>query len=673
MKGLYYFLHNSDYLDENIDVFLDGIIYVRFDMNNLNSRRSRLMNERSELIQGLKKISKKESIKKMFNYFIANDRDIHDLFMGNHNITFIADNTAKLYEENQDIFDISLEFVLKLLKGHHKKEAKQFATFFEKTDTQFLAFQKIMTKDSHYREELLSDLATQQCIDYVLKKYDRNEFTEEGVWRLLQTLRWQNREMFDLFYKALNEKYDGEFILAPQPDWEKIRQEKSQKEFDLLFDKNKFIAEIKLIYEKECKYSFTAKELLDSKKDYFSEEPYSDLAIRTLRNLTGKNSIKFNDAVEKINKSDWDWFAISHVYEKLNSNTELIVSDAQKEWIANWCLSREKQVDFKTAITKTAINRHSVRWDAIYLWYFYRKYEMEYSKATLLDLLSFDNDREGIEYLEKALSKNDITERILENLNEGIEINDVLKNHLEYCSKYNNKEVLPFALTQIKNEKADNEIRRISLETVLNVNNNIAELEGAIKNINDSFKWEVVEKLINRKSEQIYDYLRGLFQKDDLEDKIKACEYLISIQDADALTYYVGWVKEQNKFDSQMYNSSNLPKLKTDKAIPHLIELLEVTYQNTFQQPDHFDRLDRLILDAFKSISLESQENYITVKQAIERFITKNIDIYENVNWLYSFLNQLEQQYYVNLTQNITIDNVLKKLELMEGSVSRLD
>ena len=74
--GLYYLLHNSDYLDENIDVFLEVLRYVRFDLSYMSNRRSRLTNERIELIEGLKKAASKVSIRKVLNYFIANSHDI---------------------------------------------------------------------------------------------------------------------------------------------------------------------------------------------------------------------------------------------------------------------------------------------------------------------------------------------------------------------------------------------------------------------------------------------------------------------------------------------------------------------------------------------------------------------------------------------------------------------
>jgi len=93
--GLYYFLHNSEYLDDYIDVFTDGIKFVRFYASDFNNRRSRLGNESLELKRGIKKAVSPKSIVKIIKYFINNCRAISDLFMGNHDITFLVTNAAK--------------------------------------------------------------------------------------------------------------------------------------------------------------------------------------------------------------------------------------------------------------------------------------------------------------------------------------------------------------------------------------------------------------------------------------------------------------------------------------------------------------------------------------------------------------------------------------------------
>ena len=100
-------------------------------------------------------------------------------------------------------------------------------------------------------------MADNKCLEYYMEQYKRGKMCEEDVWRLFHTLRWRNKDMFDYFYLSLNEKYPGKFKIDPQPDWEQIRNERSQKDFELLFSKNSFIKEIEFIFDQEHRESLT--------------------------------------------------------------------------------------------------------------------------------------------------------------------------------------------------------------------------------------------------------------------------------------------------------------------------------------------------------------------------------------------------------------------------------
>jgi len=363
------------------------------------------------------------------------------------------------------------------------------------------------------------------------------------------------------------------------------------------------------------------------------------------------------------NNWDWDWFCIREIYEKMQMHEELELPQDQQKWIAEWCRSNLGKVDFKTAIQKTDERNFSIRWNAIYIWYFFRKFNLEYPKYILLDMLSFDYDRGGIEYLENHIEETDMTSRILDNIKEGIIVDDVLKNHIEYCKRHRVRDVIKYALKEMINPGRDDEIRRISLETICELSENLSELEDVLPNIKDKFKWQVVEKLLKTNSRRVYGFLENLFKISDGEDKIMASEYLIKSQNLAALRFYVDYIKGERKFSRSLFNSSPLTSLKKSDAIPFLLELLELNYQEDFEQPDEFDRLDRLVLNSLTVIALESEQNYLDVKRAIENFIDEYRSIYKNVNWLYSFLEQLERQYYVNKSEKFSIDDAIGKLE----------
>ena len=665
--GLYYFLHNSDYLNEYIDVFLEGIEYLRFDISakSTSMSKSRLGNERFELKQGLEKTQSPDAIKKIMKYFMANERDLHDVFMGDHDIIFIAENASKAYLKDNTLLYDAINFSLFMLDNHLNNEAGQFIRFFDNTETRFQAFQKILGKKSHYKETLLADLANQQCLEYIVGQYEASGVDDDDIRHLLQSLRWKNKDLFLRFYNLINEKFDNKFTLPPERDYEKERKERSQRDFDLLFNKKGVIDEIKRIFEVEKRQAFTTEELFELRTNHWPDLYHSDLAAQILRIIAGDEKVTFEKADEAIDKWDWSWFCVSRIYEKLINNEEIHITKEQKDGVANWCDSKLDEVDFRHAITKTGGTSYSIRWNAIYIWYFFRRFDLEYPKHILLDMLSFDQDGHGIEYLAEYLDESEMSSRILDNLGKGIVVDDVLKNHIDYCKRYRIKEGLDFALKEIVNpdrEKYD-EIRRVALETVCELSDSLTELEEILPDITDDFKWNVIDELIKNGSEYAHEFLLRLFQTAEEPDRFRAAEYLIKLQDLNALAYYVEWIKKEKSFPRSLYDSSPLPFLQTLEAVPLLIELLEISYQNDFEQEDHFERLDSLVLNSITSIALQSDEHYYKIKESIEIFIDKFKTEYKNVNWLYSFLDQLEQKYYVNKSEQISIDEVIEKVQ----------
>ncbi|MCK4826619.1 hypothetical protein KA005_63365, partial [bacterium] len=394
----------------------------------------------------------------------------------------------------------------------------------------------------------------------------------------------------------------------------------------------------------------TIEELSELRAKSWHDKYYSDLAYDTLRQIVRNQNGTMSMVEQSINNWDWDWFCISEIYDRFRMHEDLKLTQKQKDWIVKWCYSHLNSVDFRNAIKKTAERSFSIRRDAILVWYFFRKFDLKYPKNILLDMLSFDHRRIGIESLENYLDETEMTSHILENLNEGIPIDDVLKNHIDYCKRHKVKEVIKYALKEINNQDRDldDEIRRISLEAICELSEDLSELEETLPKIKDEFKWQVIDEIIKRDSQKVRPFLEKLFKDGHEEDRLKASKYLIRDQELNAVRFYVDWMKEHKEISRRSFESSPLRSLKISEAIPFLMELLDLSYREDFKESDPFERLDRLVLDSVTVIAFESDENYVEVKKSLEGFIEKYSSIYLNVNWLNAFLDQLEQKYYIN-------------------------
>lgn len=665
--GLYYFLYNSDHLDENIEILLEGIKYVRF--HSSTSRETRLANEQWHLKIGLEKAKSPSAIRRIIAYFKEHPRGLDDAYF-EESISVIAENAANSYSKEPLLFESVIDLFGVLVREHLEKEAKKFIYFFDKTDTRLQAFKKVFAQRSGNKEDclvILATLADTKCIEFFVDQYEEYNITDDVIWTFQDYLGWKNHYLYLPFNKLINEKSGNKFILPPKRDFDKEIKQRRQRDIDLLFDKEAFLKEIKLIFATEQKQTFTSKDLLTVETHRWDNPYFSDLAIHALQEIAGNQTVSFETVIQVVNHGDrWDLFCIGKIYGYLESNQEAVLSKKQKDWIANWCIRNLNKVNFKKALLTEANNRFSTSYLAIYLWYFLKKLNLTYPQNVLLDLLSFNwfegHQRCGIKYLEGQLSEVEITARILENLQEGIENNDVLKNHIDYCKRHNIKEVLPFALHEIADPTRDNEGRQVALETFCEISETLSELKKILPEITDDFKWDIVEELVKRNSKYSYTFLLEILAGGNEQDQFKAAEYLIELQDLEGLKYYVEWIKRHKEFPEKSFKKAPLLSLRILESVPFLIELLKISYQDDFVQ-DEFRRLDPIVLDTLTAIALQSDQHYIEIKEVIENFISKYSLVIKNVNFLHAFIEKLEQKYYVIKSEKLDISDVTKKLE----------
>jgi predicted NACHT family NTPase len=663
--ALYYLLCNSDYLDENIDIFLEGIKYMRYDLYSIEEREARLADEHWYLETGIKNAKSPIALTKILTCFKENPRDLTYVFF-EEMLSTIAENCASAHAEESAIFDLVMELFVVLATEHLDKEAKALIPFFDKTDTRLQAFQKACArrKEEEHSFIILAALADMKCIEFFARQYEEHNITDDDVWAFQSYLGWKNPDLYLPFNERINKKSRNKFILRPKRDFEVERKQRRQCDINLLFDKQTFMKEIKLIFDTEQKQIFTAQELLDIETHRWDSPYFSDLAIHTLRVIAGEQAVSLEDATKEVNSWDWNSFCVGKIHEYLNRGNEADLSPEQQDWIARWCYSNLCKVHFKTALVTKPGGKMNTSWLAIWLWYFLRKLNLTYPKDVLLDMLSFDwferYQMLGIEYLEARLNKRDMDERIVANLQDGIQNDFVLKNHIDYCKRHNIKEVLPFALREIPSTSTDKELRRLALETACEMCETLSDLEQLLLQVLDDVKWDVVEQLVKRNSAYCRTFLLDALASGNEQEQLRAAEYLMEQQDLRGLEYYIEWIKRHKELPRTSSETCPLRSLRSLDSVPLIIELLNVSYQDHFARDHEFRSI---ILDTLTAVALQSERHYIKVKQTVEDFIKKHLSILENVNFLHAFLEKLEQRYYIGKSQKLNITGVIKKLE----------
>ena len=652
-SGLYYLLSNSDYLDEYTDVFLYGVNLV-LDRDVLSS------SEFTYLLKGLNETKSTESIKKILTFF-TNNIEYLDRLYHQDEIPFL-NNSTNAYLDDSSIFDLYLELFKVFSQKHRYLDRNEYIlNFFEDTDTRLDAFKKLYSNRSEEKHPFifLANLADLSCLELIIEEHKEDKITEDEMWNFKHLLNFTNKEMSILFNNLTNENFGNRFI--PPQEVNNDEKRNVPKDVDLLFNKKLFTEEIERVFEIGAKKELKAIELsnlcVNSNYYYLSE-----LVIHKLIKIANKEAVSLKKALNYIDNY-WDFFRFNEIYGKLIRNEEIKLSAKQKKIIAEWCVSQFSNVDFKQSITKTD-QKESANPTAIILWFFYRKFNIHYPKSVLLDMISFDwhegrSDQVGIEYLEMQLDIEDMKKRVLENLDEGIEYDSILSNHIVFCKKHNIQDILKHCLDTIVDKNRYYTTRKLALDTICEMSDTYLELEEILPKIQDEFKWTVVRELMDKNVIFCESYFVNIIDNGNENDQLEAAGYLMELQNVKGLEFYVDWMKEHNKYQ---YYGLSLKTLDNTASIPYLLELLKISYLENLDQ-DHFYSLHIDVLEAFSNVALHSEDNFIKVKKCIEKFIEDNSTEIKNVNFLYSNLENLEFKFYMGKNENINLDIVIEKLK----------
>ncbi|MBW2011234.1 MAG: hypothetical protein JRI32_06225, partial [Deltaproteobacteria bacterium] len=405
------------------------------------------------------------------------------------------------------------------------------------------------------------------------------------------------------------------------------------------------------------------KYLFDLQYGIGAEKKYATIVTEKLIKLSLNKEVSLKEVLKTINTWDWEWVWIKNIYEKLNNNPdESILTDTQKDKIIAWCYDQISTVDFKTAITKTGPGSVSINYKETILWFFFKKFKLIFSEDILLDILLFGFEEDIIPYLEECLDIDKMTSQVLENIYNGDLSRAVLENHLKFCQRHKIKDVIDFALDEIV--KSDSDLRFLALDLISELSDSLNSLLEKLPAINGDFKWSVVDKLVESNNSKIEAYLSQIFENGNESERYRASLYLIKFQKIEAIRFYIDKLKEQAIFTINFYSDSPLGFISEIKAIPLLLDLFKYNLKNTIKTEgrDGFNTIERLVENALTTIALNEDKNFVIVKEAVESFIKANIDEYESVKYLYSLIEKLEMQYFINKSKDVRIEDAIIKV-----------
>ncbi len=660
--GLYSLLNDSKYVSENVKLYLDGIAYVRSRFSNKGE--SRLGNETWELERGLSKITDTQAIKSILRYFISNPRDLE--YYGIKKVAEkIWSNVITAFQEDNSIFDLMFELFFALRKEYLENEVKQLHIFFNKTNTNTIAFKKIYNESKTNGYEYLHYLGyflSEGSFDFIIEKYQAGLFSESDMWGIISIVSLENENNYEVFVDFINKQTNNKFRPKPNQNFEEERENRHTREAKLLFNKEAFLKEVQLIYHDEGKKSLSKSDIKEIQKKAYIEKKHLHVVIDEIKNLSTQERITFNQVKTKTTTQKWENWSISTIYNYLNNDKKFEASEFHISKVERWCKKNINKVDFNTALVQVG-KTYSTSWIAVFLSYFLRKFKLKYPKKVLLDMLSFDWDNKGIFYLLDFLEINDIKNRIRYNLKCKKLNNHELINYLNFAKEYEIKELKEFSVLIVEDSNKDSELRELALDII----NSVDRIEQILITITDEFKWDVIDWLVERGSELSEQFLLNLLKIGSENDKLKSALVLLKLENIEGLNFYTKHLEMTKEYYSDRALSNPFVAIKNIEALPYILRLLKLSYLPILNEKK-IDTLYGSTTSVLTKMALVNEENFILVKSEIEKFIKKNQSELVDVYFLYSFIESLEHQYYLNKSVKPSIDNVAEVLNLLEKS-----
>lgn len=663
--GLYYLLVNSKYVEDHVEVLLDGLQHA----DGMGST----VGHSTILAQGLDDVRTLEGTKLILAHMKKHGNLWTRSFLDSH-IPIIISNAAALHSHDDSIRVDILEIVHTWSRNYHRRQAELAAAFFDATSTRFETFlavykgRQLLPNQHHDWFELLALLADDEGLKFYAGEYAAGRLTEEDVWGFQNSLGFvRGASLHALFNSIINEVSNNQFVLGPRRDYEAEQREMSHRNFQLLFDKDAFIKTVNEVFAGENAIELTTQQIETIFSDGMQHgHRYSTLAVQSLREIAISNrGITSRQFALNCIDEGWERVSIEKIYRYMEHDDQIALTPEQHDRTAAWCNSNVRNVNFRTAIVVNPDGSWNTDPIGTKLWFFQRRLILNYPEDVMLDMISYEifdqSGLRGIEYFEGRLDSISMTDRILENLEAGIKSSYVLKNHLDYCRRNGVQEVIPHASREIVTPLSDSVGRHDALQTVISFPNAVTNLENLLPEIKDNFKWSVIGYLNEHSSAMVVNILRTIKANSDDNEKLRAAIALTERGEIDGLQYYVSHVEKTREYPSGLMENSPLRNLESADAVPLVMRLLRVALDPDVAQRDQFSFLYNITLSALTRIALVSRENFLLVRSAITEFIDKNSSL-KGVRGLHFQLSRLERTYYTSVAQKLTLGGAIAKV-----------
>ncbi len=471
------------------------------------------------------------------------------------------------------------------------------------------------------------------------------------------------------------------FLFEEEYEKEKIKYEnKPQENFDILFEKEKLLSEIKNIFT-EYGDSINPEQLLDIDLDWYEKNGHGskiDTAYGILSRLIyrERGSLTYSDFEEILEN---DLLIIKEIQSQIqgrnDSNNKFEISDKQKKVIYDWCKKASEEIRFDKVIGYISIGRFNILDDYEKLktvLFFMVQFDFDLSQDFLLNSIEFfdvdksSEEENNFETIKNKINNDELFNKtVIDNLlNKKLgyfsihrHIQHVLGNNLEQAFS----KIREYFLIDDYNNSIDKE-----LEQYIKLTNDIDLLKELCINVKSHVCWSAIKILMDSKIEKDFcakkaiEYLETKIDDEKNYYYSSALSILFQLNLIEALKYFKSFLK-LDKSPSLKENSFINYNAIEDYSI--LEELFDYTYMKDRDRIG-FSGAGSFLTIYISNLSKTKVSYTLTLDKLNE--IKDNLELNNSENGIYhinSLIDNCKNSYINSQSKALTFNEALTKVE----------
>jgi hypothetical protein len=662
--GIYYFLHTGPAVDAYVNVFLEGIPFTRMSLGFSDDQSdTRLGNESYHLQEGLKKIKTSTGLSKVIGYFTRNPEDLNLTHLSDH-LTDIIHNAVNASRLDPLLFEPMVALYSSLVGRHLHRDVKSVLSFFDDTSTRSQVFERMFSQRLANKDwyGAVAPLLTPALTDHIADAFVNGEISEHDVWVLRNFIQQDTQSSSEWYLDVMNNRTEGKFKLNAPRDFQAERKARQAADQLLLFDRARFVNEVKMIFDTESKDTFSKEDLHNLRLSRWQDPYYSELAMRTLDQLVEHTSKSFSEVQRVLEDADWGLFITLTLFNRLTSDVEVALSVDQLAYLRQWYEDNIRSVDFRTALQGRSDQSVATSHPAIMLWYLTRHFDFLCPTDVLLDMLSFDwRDGEnlgGINFILDRVDEAAVSLRVISNLENGIQADSIMKNHLKYCKERKLEDAMKFCAGIVADAVWSDEARLLAMEVVSTFSSGKPLLKELLTSVEGEFKWVALERFRDIERPTVAARLLSISRQGNPADRRRASMLLMQMGILEGLKSYVDLAHEEKRVGSVLHDREMFDNVSVSKATPMFVDLLELSYDPEFVDDRHYS-IRNLILSALRRTAIELGA-VVDVTNRVKNLINRRQDESEEIRYLHAFIAEMERDAKINRTLRVDLQTAIK-------------